>query len=127
MEAWLAKYALELLAVTIVALASGWVGLNKRQRRQLRESRAEARKLNRELGRVRREYGLALEFNLKDRWTIRELARMIRDLRKELGRPEGDILLEVYERSEAELNARRLSASLHTTSPPQIEDFLSDE
>jgi hypothetical protein len=124
---WLSAHALEVLLATVVFLSSGGAGLTKRLRRQLQESRQESRKLRTELGRLRREHELSLEFNLKDRWTIRELAKMVRDARRRLGDPEGDILLEVYEMAEAELRARRLSASVHSTSSSDIQDFLSNE
>ena len=127
MYSWLTNHALEIIAAAIVALSSGAIGFNKRLWRQVKEQRAENAKLRRELARVRKEHSLVLEFNFKDRWTIRELAKMVRECRLKMCEPEGDILLEVYDKAEAELNARRLSASLHTTSSPQLREFLSDE
>lgn len=126
MSNWLAQHALEVIFAIIVALSGGWVGLNKRRERQLSECRARCRKQDQELKILRRDYHQSLEFNLQDRWTIRELAKMVRDLRHQLKLPEIDILLEVYTRAEAEMRARRLSASLHITSSPQAE-ALSDD
>lgn len=127
MEAWLAKYALELLAVMVVSLVSGWVGLNKRQRRQLKECRRENRQLKTAKVRHDRDYILSLEFNLKDRLTIEELVQMVQDLRKRHGEPEGDILLEVLTLVRAKMRARLLSASVHTTSSAELEVFSSDD
>jgi hypothetical protein len=127
MESWLASHALEVIFGVIVALSGGWIGLHKRLRRQYKESRAEAGKLKRELARTRQEHELAKEFNLKDRWTIEELAAMVHDYREQLGLPEQNILVVLNRKAEARLHARRLSASIHTTSSPAVEEFLSDE
>jgi hypothetical protein len=127
MEAWLATHVFEVVLAVILALSSGWVGLTKRQRRQLKECRQQCRKLTTEVKVARADYQQSLEFNFMDRITIRELAKMVRDHRKELGRDEGDILLEVYDRAQSEMRARRLSASAHTTSSPHVGEFLSDE
>jgi hypothetical protein len=124
---WLSAHALEVLLATVVFLSSGGVGLTRRLRRLVKESRRELGQLRKENERLKRDYTLSLEFNLKDRWTIRELATMVRDYRGRLKLPEIDILLEVYTHAEAEMRARRLSASIHSTSSPQMEDFLSDE
>lgn len=127
MESWLATHAFELFLAFVLAASSGAAGLTKRFRRRFKECTADNLKLRRELERVRGEHVLVLEFNFKDRWTIRELALMVRDYRKRAGEPDGDILLELYEKAEAELRARRLSASLHTTSSPQFGELLSDD
>jgi hypothetical protein len=127
METWLATHTFEAFLTFVLIVSSGGIGLTKRFRRRFKECRAELRKTRRELERVHGEHRLVLEFNFKDRWTIRELALMVRDYRKRAGEPDGDILLELHEKAEAELKARRLSASLHTTSSPMIEEFLSDD
>lgn len=127
MDSWLSTHALEALFAFVVLVSGGGVGLTKRFRRRFKECTADNRRLRLELRRVRAEHTLVLEFNFKDRWTIRELALMVRDYRQRAGEPDGDILLELYARADAELKARQLSASMHTTSSPQIEEFLSDD
>lgn len=127
MEDWLATHALQAFSALVVALSGGAVGANKRLWRNLKACQKRCRKLQSDLKRAQTDYLQSLEFNFQDRWTIRELAKMVRDYRKQLQLPEEDILLEIYTRAEAETRARRLSASVHITSSPQIEESYSDE
>lgn len=127
MESWLATHALEVIFAVIVTASSGSVGLTKRLRRQARELRAENGRLRRELSRTRNEHSLSLEFNMKDRLTIQDLAEMVHDYRKQLNLPELNLLVHLNAKAEARFNTRRLSAGVHITSSQQPEDYLSDE
>lgn len=127
MESWLAQHLIEIFLGAIATGASGWVGLNRRRERQLKECRAKCKKLGEDLKRAQRDYGQSLEFNLQDRWTIYELAKMVRDYRRELKLAEGDILLELHEKAKAESRARQLTAGIHVTSSHQIEESYSNE
>jgi hypothetical protein len=122
MKAWLEKYIVELLLLGVGAVASGWVGLNKRRERQLKESRRRIRKLTAELDKALRDLNQSREFNFKDRWTILEMAKMIRDMRKKLGEPDGDIILELNDKAESEMRARRLAAGIHTTTTSMADE-----
>ncbi|MFL6228041.1 MAG: hypothetical protein ACJ741_04620 [Pyrinomonadaceae bacterium] len=128
MESWLATHALEVLFTLIVATSGGVAGWNKRRDRQLKECRAKCKQLTADLKRARRDYGQSLEFNLQDRWTIRELAKMVSDYRRQLKLPDGDILLDLYRKAEAEIRVRRLPAGIHVTSShPSEEETFTDE
>jgi hypothetical protein len=123
---WLAEHPEAILAL-FAAIAGGWVGLNRRQARQLKECRERCRRQVLRLKRLDRDYTEALEFNFQDRSTIRKLAVMVRDFRKRLGEPEIDLLLTLYEDADAEMKARRLSAqheSIHRTFPADEIDDL---
>jgi uncharacterized membrane protein YccC len=128
MDSWLASHALEVIFGAVVALSAGWAGLQKRRDRQLKECRSKCRKLTVDLERARRDYYQSLEFNMQDRWTIRQLAFKVSDYRKQLNLPEGDILLELYRQAEAESRARRLPAGIHiTASRQEDEERFTDE
>jgi hypothetical protein len=129
MESWLATHALEVLFGLIVATSGGVAGWNKRRDRQLKECRARCKQLTADLNKARRDYGQSLEFNLKDRWMIRQLGKMVREYRRKLGIEEGDLLLELYDQAEAEARTRQLAAGvgIHITTSHTTEESLTDE
>lgn len=125
MTSWLAANW-GLIVATAAALAGGWVGLNRKRSRELRECRRKSEAQAKTIQRFRREYTQVLEFNFQDRYTIRKLANMVADLRARAGLPQVDILLAVYNEADREMRARQLSAqhdSITRTKSPE-EDLL---
>lgn len=124
MQAWLASNYIFILGI-IAALASGYVGLNRRQKRQLDECRKACVFKDETILKLRRAYKQTLEFNFQDRTTIRKLALLVREYEGRLGMPQRDILLAIYDEAEAEMKARRLPARqdpIHRTYPTTGDD-----
>lgn len=120
------------LALDVVALWPLWLAfataiagffgtyLATRNKRAIEERDAYKKQLEKKektCSRLTRDYIQALEFNMQDRFTIRELAMMVRDYRKQLNLPHADFLLELYERAQADVDAQRtdLQRSIHQT------------
>jgi hypothetical protein len=124
MAQWLASH-LEVFALLIAALVGGEIGLNQRRGRRLKECKLVCAKQVKTIIRLRRDYKLSLEYNFQDRYTIRKLAVMVRDYETRLNIPPRDILLALYDDSDNETLARRMTAqqdSLHRTYPTGVED-----
>jgi hypothetical protein len=121
MQAWLASNYIFILGI-IAALASGWVGLNRRQKRQLSECLKRCARQSKTIIQLRREYKLTLEFNFQDRSTIRKLALLVREYEEKLKMPPRDILLALYDEADRELKARRRPTQqdpIHLTFPAE--------
>jgi NAD(P)H-dependent flavin oxidoreductase YrpB (nitropropane dioxygenase family) len=125
MQAWLASHW-ELIFAICTAFAGGWIGVNRRRDRQLKECRENCRKLTARNKMLQRDYTQVLEFNFQDRYTIRQLGLMVGHLRKQLNLPEVDILLTLSVEAEQEMKARRLAAQhgIHQSSATtEMDDF----
>jgi hypothetical protein len=109
MTAWLAAH-FDLVIIFFAALNGGWIGLNRRRDRKLEECRVLCKGQAKKIRMLQRDYTQVLEFNFQDRYTIRELAIMVSDFRKELNLPPEDILLVLGAKAEREMKARQLSA-----------------